>query len=248
MYQKAVIYKICCKDINIKEIYVGSTCNFNRRRNGHKSMCKSEKGRYYNLSVYQYIRNNGGWDNWDMIMIEQFSCEDKRQLEKRERFWLETLGATLNKQMPTRTKREYEKQYREKNKEKISEKSIEYREKNKEKISEKNKEYFQKNKEKISEKNKEYREKNKETISEKSKEYYEKNKEKIIDKSKEYYEKNKEKRIDKSKEYFQKNKEKISEKNKEKYTCVCGSTLTKCNKPRHEKSKKHQNFIESQNE
>ena len=65
-------------------------------------------------------------------------------------------------------RKEYYKEYREKNKEKIKEN----REKNKEKIKEKKKEYFEKNKEKIKEKNKEYRENNKEKIKEQQKVYF----------------------------------------------------------------------------
>jgi hypothetical protein len=81
-------------------------------------------------------------------------------------------------------KKEYNKEYREKNKEKIKEQKKEYI-----------KEYHEKNKEKIKEQKKEYHEKNKE----KKKEYYEKNKEK----KKEYYEKNKEKIKEYNKEYRQ---------------------------------------------
>jgi len=298
MYQKAVIYKLVCNDLNIKDIYVGSTCNFTRRKYGHKTSCNNEKSLQYNLSVYQCIRNNGGWVNWGMIMIEQYSCEDKRQLEKRERFWIESLKPTLNKNIPTRTIKEYnkdnrekisdqQKEYYEKNKGKLSEKQKEYREKNKEKNSEygkdwrysqmgkdwrlKNKEknseygkeYREKNKEKNSEKKKEWYEKNKEKLAEKKKEYYEKNKEKISEKHKEYREKNKEKNSEygkeyreknkeilseKKKEWYEKNKEEINKKMKEKYTCICGSTISKNSKNRHEKSIKHKNFIESQNE
>jgi len=44
---------------------------------------------------------------------------------------------------------------------------------------------------------------------------------------------------EKSKEY---NKKK-AESRKEKMTCACGSTFRCADKPRHEKSQKHQNFI-----
>jgi len=53
-------------------------------------------------------------------------------------------------------KKEYQKEYRKKNKEKIQEQIKEYREQNKEKIKEQNKEYRKKNKEKIKEHQKEY--------------------------------------------------------------------------------------------
>ena len=49
---------------------------------------------------------NGGWENWSMIEIEKFTCDDSREAHKRERFWVETLNATLNCQVPSRTKPE----------------------------------------------------------------------------------------------------------------------------------------------
>tara|TARA_R110002072_G_scaffold33083_1_gene100368 strand:+ start:985 stop:1569 length:585 start_codon:yes stop_codon:yes gene_type:complete len=120
-YSKGLIYKICCKDPNIKDIYVGSTTNFKARKYENKSRCNNENGKHYNLKVYKFIRDNGGWDNWDMVVIKEFSCENKRQLEREQRKQLEELNATLNNNIPTRT----HKQYREDNKEEIKEKGNE---------------------------------------------------------------------------------------------------------------------------
>jgi hypothetical protein len=66
----------------------------------------------------------------------------------------------------------------------------EYVEKNKEKIKQQQKEYYEKNREKINTQKYEYVKKNKEKIKQQQKEYYEKNREKIIKKQKDYYEKN----------------------------------------------------------
>ena len=61
-----------------------------------------------------------------MIVVEEFPCDSKNQLLTRERFHIEDLHATLNKQLPTRTKKDYRadnaehfKQYRQDNKEHI---------------------------------------------------------------------------------------------------------------------------------
>jgi len=106
---------------------------------------------------------------------------------------------------------EYQKEYRQKNKERIAEYKKEYKQKNKERIAEYSKEYKQKNKERIAECDKEYYQKNKERIAEYSKEYKQKNKGRIAVYKKEYYQKNKER----VKEYRQKNKERIAEYKKE---------------------------------
>lgn len=49
------------------------------------------------------------------------------------------------------------------------------------------------------------------------------------------------------KEYYEKNKEKIKEKESEKYVCDCGGFCRIYTKNRHFKSKKHQDFISSNN-
>ena len=89
------------------------------------------------------------------------------------------------------------------------------------------------------------KDKNREKKKESDKKFYEKNKEKLKKYRKEWYEENKDKNREKRKEYYEKNKDKFKEKRKEKYTCECGSIIIKSDKLRHEKTKKHQNFINS---
>ena len=102
-YQKAKIYKICCKDVDVTDCYVGSTTNMTRRKSTHKCACNNENDEKYNFNVYRFIRDNGGWQNWDMIVVEDFPCDSKNQLHTRERYHMEDLHATLNKKTPTRT-------------------------------------------------------------------------------------------------------------------------------------------------
>jgi hypothetical protein len=61
-----------------------------------------------------------------------------------------------------------------------------------------------------------------------------------------YRETHKERTKDYNHEYYFKNKEEIAIITKEKITCMCGSTFRRCAKARHLKSRKHNNFIESQ--
>ena len=106
-YQKAKIYKICCKDVNITDCYIGSTANMTQRESQHKSICNNENNKGYNFDVYRFIRENGGWANWSVIVVQDFSCDTKHALETRERFHIEYLDATLTKYVPTRTQKEY---------------------------------------------------------------------------------------------------------------------------------------------
>ena len=106
-YENGTIYKLCCKDIEVKEIYVGSTTSWRARKSQHKSRCTNLNDKKGGYPVYVFMRANGGWDNWDMVEIERYSAKDIRDLNKRERFWFDNLGATLNGQIPSRTDAEY---------------------------------------------------------------------------------------------------------------------------------------------
>ncbi len=135
-YSKANIYQLCCKDPEITDIYIGSSCNLTRRKHKHKSDCNNEKSVVYNTYVYRFIRNHGNFQNWDLIRLENFSCEDKHELRKKEREWIEKLKPTLNTSLPNRSWEEYrktkkykkyQKDYREKNKKKANEYGEKYK-------------------------------------------------------------------------------------------------------------------------
>ena len=158
------IYKLCCKDPTITDCYVGSTKNERVRKNRHKTNCVYENGHVYNYYVYQFIREHGGFENWDMIRLEEYKYDDRVQLNARERYWIENLKVSLNKIIPTRTPTEY-------------------------------------------------------------------------------YELNKEIIHQRIKKYRQKNKEIVADRKKIKTTCECGSIIRKEDIARHERSKKHNNFI-----
>jgi len=99
-YSKCCIYKICCKDPSINEIYVGSTTEIVKRRWNHKSKCNDPNSKEHNYNVYKFIRENGGWDNWDMVRIESFPCESSEEVRQREREVFDELKPTLNIRRP----------------------------------------------------------------------------------------------------------------------------------------------------
>jgi len=170
-YDKSFIYKLCCKDPSISDIYIGSTVNPSRRKCQHKYICNNSQSKMYNLKVYEFIRNTGGFKNWSMVELERYSAKDKSDLHKRERYWIENERSTLNCDIPTRTKYEWTKD----NKEKIIVKQGEYRKANKENIAKYNYEYYKANKDKICE----YYKDNKDKIRVKQAGYYKDNKDKI---------------------------------------------------------------------
>ena len=126
-------YKLYCIDKNVKEIYVGSTINIKKRHKLHKSNCTNINDKSYNRKVYQYIRTNGGWDNWLMDVFDEHECLNKRVAEKVEEFYRKSMGATLNGQRCYRSPEEL-KEYYEKNKEKLKGYQKQYILQNKEKV------------------------------------------------------------------------------------------------------------------
>ena len=150
-YTKGLIYKICCNDENIKEIYIGSTVDLKSRRKSHKCSCHNEKGKKYNRYIYKFIRDNGGWSNWTIIELYKYPCANKIELEQEEDRMMIELKSTLNSQRAFRNPTEY----RNDNIETIKKKNAEYRDNNRETINKQCAEYYAKNKETINMKSKE---------------------------------------------------------------------------------------------
>ena len=81
------------------------------------------------------------------------------------------------------------------------------------------------------------------TLQEYDRERYRDNREKLLTRRKEYRQNNHKKELTREKEYRETNREAILERAKKPYTCVCGSTCINSVKARHERTKKHQDFI-----
>lgn len=134
-YTNGKIYKI--SSLNTDKIYIGSTImELNKRMSKHKSDYKN-KTSHSSKEILLY-------ENCIIELIEEFSCNSKKELEKREGDIILNYGELcVNKRIAGRTQKEYvnnnkekinkyQKEYREMNKEKNKQYSIEYREKNKE--------------------------------------------------------------------------------------------------------------------
>lgn len=99
-YSNTIIYKITCKEESCKEVYVGHTTNFVQRKHAHKQSCINKNSTNHNLKLYKIIRENGGWDNWNMEIVHFFKCENSYDARKKEQEFFESLHATLNSIQP----------------------------------------------------------------------------------------------------------------------------------------------------
>lgn len=154
------------EDTELENIYIGSTTNFKVRKYDHRTSCCCPNNKHYNHKKYQYIRANGGWDNWKMIWLEDYPCKTLRELQLREDEVMLNYENRINKIRASRTQKEYY----ENNKEEILERVKQYHKINKDIINEKAKQYRKKNKEQITEQRKQYRKINRDIINEKQKE------------------------------------------------------------------------------
>jgi len=163
----SVIYKLFCKDENIKECYIGSTNNLHKRKTEHKSNCNNINSKQYNDKVYKFIRANDGFENFDFMILEQFeTIINKNDLFKIEGQYIKNNNTNLNSIIAGRT-------------------LDEYYEDNKKEIKEKLKIYYQNNKKEKLEYARKYNKENKTQIAEKYRVKYEENKKEVAEKNKE---------------------------------------------------------------
>ena len=162
---KGIVYKIYCIDSSITEFYVGSSCDLHQRKIRHKTSCNNNNSLAYNLKVYKFIRDNGGWNNWDFEILLETEVENNKELKlKYEAKYQLDLKPELNVIQEGRTPKEYYEDHKEEIKQ-----------------------YYEDHKEEIREYQKEYKKNNKEEISKTKKQYYEDHKEEILKKRKEKY-------------------------------------------------------------
>lgn len=91
---KGYIYKLF--NPNCDKFYIGSTIDFDKRVNYHKRDATEENRPLYKSFKYQYIRENGGIENWTFEILETREFEDRRELRLLEQFHMDIQKPTLN--------------------------------------------------------------------------------------------------------------------------------------------------------
>jgi hypothetical protein len=133
--------------------------------------------------VYAHIA--GEWDKVRILLIEEFSCENKEQLRRKEDEYIQkelnnplclnVLHAVLNDEMRKANAVVRDKAYYEENREEIREKQAEYYDENAERIKEQAREYRAEHREECAARDKAYYETHKDEFAE----YARANKERI---------------------------------------------------------------------
>ena len=94
-YSKTIIYKIQHKEVD-ELLYVGSTTDFTRRKAQHKRICNNANSEKYNLKIYSMMRDNGGFDSFNMLVIKEFPCQNKQEVLMEEDKIMREMKSTLN--------------------------------------------------------------------------------------------------------------------------------------------------------
>lgn len=144
--QKACIYKLVCKNPEKKEIYVGSTKNIHQRAYNHYLTSINPNSKEYNVKKNVYIRENGGWDNFELVKLCDFEYTERVELRKKEQEYIDALKPSLN-QFRAYNWKGYDQIYRDSRKDKKAESNRKYYLKNKERLIANKKIYRAKKKE-----------------------------------------------------------------------------------------------------
>lgn len=169
-----IFYKIVNR-VDESNIYVGCTVNFRRRMQYHARCVKiNDNG----LPLYQHIREVGGWGKFQPVEIERRICKTIIEARTFERELIEQIEPKMNRHMPSRTK----KQYYNEHKDKWQQWGRERREKFQEQMQQYDKAYYEKHKSKIIARVKARQAEQKDEIQQYKKAYYQKQKQRLMTK------------------------------------------------------------------
>lgn len=145
-YSQGKIY--CIRSHQTDKIYIGSTCQpLSKRLSDHRTTYKKyKKGKHNYMSSYDILQ----FEDYYIELLREYPCKCKAKLEKKEGKYIRKFikkGICVNKRVAGRTRKEYNKQYYENNKDtnKYKDYIKKYYEDNKDKF----KQYREDNKDKI---------------------------------------------------------------------------------------------------
>ena len=92
---KFYFYKIVDNN-NEDEFYIGCTNNFSSRKSKHKKNTYNKVSKKYWCRLYQYIRANGGWDNFTISVIHEMELDTTADARREEQALIDILKPTLN--------------------------------------------------------------------------------------------------------------------------------------------------------
>ena len=173
------IYEVTDKDCN--ECYIGSTCEkflgnrMSRHRWSYRRYLKKADNRFQ--SIFELF-DKYGMDNCKIVLLEDFPCNSKKELEDREGYYIQNTTC-LNYRVAGRKSKQYYRdnieqiqQYHLNNKERKKEYMKNYRLLNRERLRQQTKDYHEKHKDQINARKREYWKENQPELTRKQREKY----------------------------------------------------------------------------
>jgi len=152
-YQNGRIYKII-NDIN-DEIYIGSTCKPLSNRMGlHRSAARTKQVQ----SKFYARMNELGIQHFRIILIENYPCNSREELNQREDYYIQELKPSLNQRCAIFNEERYTQYQKEYNKEHMYVSQKKYYANHRDKMKEVQRAYQLKHAESLKAKRKIYRE------------------------------------------------------------------------------------------
>ena len=103
-YSNTIVYKIKCKDPEVPDFHLGySTFKLTHVARMFEVRCKHDE----NWPVCEFVRQHGGFENWCFERLPIGPCSSSLQARTELRKHFNADPPTLNKQLPTRTNKEY---------------------------------------------------------------------------------------------------------------------------------------------
>jgi len=85
-YNSTIIYLLQCKDPLIED-----------RMAVHKRVVHNSRNKSHNNKVSKFIRENGGWINWEYKILEYYNnCNTKEEELRREKLYITIYKPSLN--------------------------------------------------------------------------------------------------------------------------------------------------------
>ena len=92
-YSKTYVYLLTCKNPKISDAYISQTTNLTQRKYKHK---RETLDLSIHTKLYDSIRKNGGWTNWNCEILEECACNNENHAKERAHFYILKMKPNLN--------------------------------------------------------------------------------------------------------------------------------------------------------
>ena len=90
------MYRLQCKDETITPIYISSCWDLDDTEKQHKDAVNNSTNEKYDHKVHFFIREHGGWDNWEFVGLIHYNVSGTNDRLMREQCYKSWCNPSLN--------------------------------------------------------------------------------------------------------------------------------------------------------